>query len=83
MMDEQNKVDNRKKYEITCPECGESLLCCKSLAHELGWDNLGFGHCLHCKKPFWIKYNFETDIMTTCKYEDETLKSKTHNENKL
>lgn len=41
-------VDTRKRYKVICPHCGKVQYCCKSILHEMGVENGGYGRCLEC-----------------------------------
>ena len=61
--------DNKKRYEITCPDCGKTQYACKSIAHELGLSDVGHGVCLFCKCLMHLVFNEESDTMTAKKWE--------------
>lgn len=63
--------DTRKRYEITCPHCGKVQYACKSLFHELGVADGGYGRCLNCEEAMRLIFNEEIQAMRTEKWEDK------------
>lgn len=63
------KEDERKRYEVTCPECGAKIYACKSLGMELGFLDKGVGTCIKCRKMFGLNFDFEKQEMSTEKLE--------------
>lgn len=61
--------DKRKRYEIICPYCGKVQYACKSIFHEMGIYDAGYGGCLDCKEPMKLIYNTESDTMTAKEWE--------------
>ena len=63
--DKEQEDDDRKRYEITCPHCGEVQYVCKSIGQSIGLALFGFGICLDCNKAMNLIYDESNDIMRT------------------
>lgn len=64
---EDEEEDDRKRYEITCPHCGNVQYACKSILHELGISKGGYGSCWECGKRMRLVFDYESDTMTAQK----------------
>lgn len=62
--------DTRKRYKITCPNCGKVQYACKSIFHELGIANGGRGRCLNCKEAMSLIFDEKNQEMRAEKWED-------------
>ena len=65
--------DTRKRYKITCPYCGKVQYACKSIAHELGMEQVGYGHCLECRGIMHLIFNYESQSMRAEKWQKEPM----------
>ena len=54
----------RKRYRIICPYCGRVQYACKSMLHEMGYNEAGCGICMECRKFMKLAYSPESDTMT-------------------
>lgn len=59
--------DKRKRYQIICPYCGKVQYACKSMLHEMGYNEAGYGTCIGCKGFMKLVYNPKSDTMTARK----------------
>ncbi|OHW62183.1 hypothetical protein EUAN_12520 [Andreesenia angusta] len=62
--------DNRKRYEIECPECGKILWACKSLFQEMGMLDAGHGSCMECGTFLNLTLDKENDRMIAIRFEE-------------
>ena len=60
--------DDRKRYEITCPHCGEVQYVCKSILHELGVSRGGYASCLKCGGKMNLVFDYDSGTMTAKKW---------------
>lgn len=67
---QEEDEDDRKRYEITCPHCGEIQYACKSIGQSIGLALFGFGICLKCNKSMNLIYDKSNDTMRTEKIEN-------------
>lgn len=54
---EGQKADHQQRYKTPCPKCGKPMYVCKSIAQELGLDDLGHGNCPFCKTFVHLEYS--------------------------
>ncbi len=61
--------NKRKRYQIICPYCGKVQYACKSMLHEMGYNEAGHGTCMECKGFMKLIYNPKSDTMTAKEWE--------------
>ncbi len=61
-------VDKRKRYEIICPYCGKVQYACKSILHEMGVEDGGYGKCLDCGERMRLIFSEESQDMKAEKW---------------
>lgn len=66
--DKEQEDDDRKRYEITCPHCGEVQYVCKSILHELGVSRGGYASCLKCGGKMNLVFDYDSGTMTAKKW---------------
>ena len=52
-----------KAYKVTCPACSNEYKISKSIAHEMGLNDLGFSKCQLCGELLTHTYVPDMDIM--------------------
>lgn len=62
------KIEQGKRYDITCPECGKEMLCCASDCQMTGHYAMGHGYCPNCGTAMRITYQPETGTMVAKDY---------------
>lgn len=65
---EEEDEDDRKRYEIICPHCGEMQYVCKSILHELGVSRGGYASCLKCGGKMNLVFDYGSETMTAKKW---------------
>ena len=61
-------IEQSKRYDITCPECGNEMLCCASHYQMTGNYAMGHGDCPNCGTAMQITYQPETGTMVAKDY---------------
>lgn len=64
-MIEPDTIDWQERYDITCPDCGYSMLAAPSISHQMGMYDLGGATCPACRTAMSIIFQPETNTMTT------------------
>lgn len=62
-MKDGDKIDTEKRYEITCPHCGEKQYVCLSILQTMGVSDGGVVICLNCKELMRSIFDYDAEKM--------------------
>lgn len=63
------KEEQAKRYQTTCPHCGEIIYSTRSLGMLMFGMTEGYGDCPRCKSAVMLKWDKGADTLTACRDE--------------
>lgn len=55
---------SNQRYPVICPKCAHEFWVTKSLVHEMGMLELGYGSCPKCKTALNLRFDKASQSMT-------------------